>query len=274
MNWKRSIVCLLLLLFVTETALAWPRLFRRRRRPQQAYSSAGYRQTYDDQYAQLPASSAVYDWEALAKADASDYIPDYIPIVLTEPISGELEVKLTCLNHSTVTHTIKTQLKDGRAEVRHESIRPGTMYRLCAAFEGKERIAGPYFAATSGDSRQARGRRAIIVRYFEQYWRKENGWSYHNTNCDAGYRWAIQPYAAHPYYYHNGYHLAGLDQEGMIHGDRCANAAHAWMALAYDEDTGNIWCIDSNYGSTIMVVVRQPSGCSVGHLTEDHFYEE
>ncbi len=156
MNLKNSLVCLLLLFVVTETALAWPRL----RRGRQSYSSSGnssYGQVYDDQYLDLPASSAAYNWEAIEKIDATDYIP----IVLDEAINGKLEVKLTCLNNSADTHTIQAELKDGRAEVRHGSIKPGTMYRLCATIDGKQRIRGPYFTATSGDNVEARGRRRI-----------------------------------------------------------------------------------------------------------------
>jgi len=266
MNWKNLIVCLLLTLFVMETAMAWPRL-RRRRRSYSSSSISSYGQRYDDQYRDLPTSSAIYDWDAIAKIDAADHIP----IVLDEPINGKLEVKLTCLNNTANTHTIEARLKEGRAEVRHESIKPGTMFRLCAAIDGKERIGGPYFTATSGDSAEARGRRQIIVRYFEQYWRKENGWSYHDTNCSAGYRWAVRPYAALPRYRHNSHNLATFDKDGMIHGDRCASSSHVWMALAHDEHTGNIWCIDSNFNSTIMVIRRRSGGWSVGHLTADHF---
>ena len=267
MNWKNSIVCLLLVLLVAETALAWPR--GRRRTHSYSSSSSSYGQTYDDQYRNLPKSSAIYDWDAIAKIDAADYIP----IVLDEPISGELEVKLTCLNNSDQTHTIQTKLKDGQAEVRHESIKPGTVYRLGAAIDGKERIPGPYFTATSGDSPEARGRRQIIVRYFEQYWRKENGWSYYDSNCEAGYRWAVRPFAAIPRYNQSSNNLMAFDKDGMIHGDKCANSSHVWMALAYDEHEGSIWCIDSNFNSTIMVILRQSGGWSVGHLTADHFYE-
>jgi len=265
MNWKNLIVCLLLTWFATETAMAWPRRWRRQR----SYNSnvSSYRQTYDDQYRDLPTSSAIYDWDEIAKIDAADHIP----IVLDEPINGQLEVKLTCLNNSADTHTIQTQLADGRAEVRHESIAPGTMYRVCAAIDGKERLAGPYFTATSGDDVEASGRRQIIVRYFEQYWRKENGWSYHDTNCAAGYRWAIRPFASTPRNNHSGYNLADFDESGMIHGDRCATSSHVWMALAVDDHTGNVWCIDSNFNSTIMVILRKSSGWSVGHLTADHF---
>jgi hypothetical protein len=267
MNWKKTIVCLFLTLFLAETAMAWPRILRRRRR---ANDLSSYGQVYDDHYRDMPTSSVIYDWDEIAKIDAADYVP----IVLNEPINGKIEVKLTCLNHSADTHTIEAELKDGRAEIRHESIAPGTMYRLCAAIDGEERIAGPYFTATSDDSLEARRRRQIIVRYFEQYWRKENGWSYHDTNCEAGYRWAIRPYAAVPRYHHNSQDLVALDREGMIHGDKCANRSHVWMALAYDEETGDIWCIDSNFNSTIMVIVRRPGGWSVGHLTAAHFREE
>jgi hypothetical protein len=224
-------------------------------------------QVYDDQYHDLTTASEVYDWEAIAQIDAADYIP----IVLDEPVDGMLEVKLTCLNNSAETHTIETRLEAGVAEIRHASIVPGTMYRLCAAINGKERIAGPYFTATSSDSVEARCRRQIIVRYFEQYWRKENGLSYYDTNCEAGYSWAIQPFAMTPRYNHNSHSLATFDKEGMIHGDKCATSSHVWMALAYDEHTGNIWCIDSNFNSTIMVIVRSSGGWSVGHLTPDHF---
>lgn len=267
MNRKNFTLCLLLLVFVTETAMAWPRLGRRRQ-SYQSYNSS-YGQVYDDQYLSLPTASAVYDFEAIAQIDAADYIP----IVLDEPISGKLEVKLTCLNNSAETYTIQAELQDGRANVRHESIRPGTMYRLCAAIDGKERIAGPYFTATSGDSPEARGRRQIIVRYFEQYWRKENGWSYYDANCEAGYGWAVRPFAAMPRYHYNSHNLVAFDKDGMIHGDKCANSTHVWMALAYDEHTAKIWCIDSNFNSTIMVILRQSAGWSVGHLTSDHFRE-
>ena len=266
MNCKNSIVCLLLLFFVTETAMAWPRIARRR----QSYSSSNsssYGQVYDDHYVNLPTSSAVYDWEAIAEIEAADFIP----IVLDEPISGKLEVKLTSLNNSAETHTIQAELKDGRADVRHESIKSGTMYRLGAVIDGKERIAGPYFTATSGASPEARGRRRIILRYFEQYWRKENGWSYYDANCESGYRWAVRPFAALPRYSHNSHNLIAFDKDGMIHGDKCANSSHVWMALAYDEHKGGIWCIDSNFNSTIMVIFRKSAGWSVGHLTEDHF---
>jgi len=225
---------------------------------------------YDDQYLDMTISAAIYDWEEIAKIDAADYIP----IVLNEPINGKLEVKLTCLNQSTETYTIEAELKDGRAEVRHETIAPGTMYRLCAAIDGKERIAGPYFTATSGDSIEARARRQIIVRYFEQYWRKENGLSYHDTNCEAGYRWAIRPYAKVPNYRNDSHDLAALDRDGMIHGDKCASRSHVWMALAYDDANGDIWCIDSNFNSTIMVIIRQSGGWSVGHLTDDDLRTE
>jgi hypothetical protein len=269
MFWRKSIFCLLLVFFVAESAMAWPRVFRRRRGYSSSSGAARYGQIYDDQYLDLPTSSAIYDWDAIAKIDA----PNFIPIVLDEPINGKLEVKLTCLSNSAETHTIKTRLNKGRANVRHKSIKPGTMYRLCAAINGKERIAGPHFTATSGDSLEARGRRRIVVRYFEQYWRKENGWSYYDTNCEAGYRWAIRPHALVPRYYHNGYSLANFDKEGMIHGDKCANSSHVWMALAYDEHTGNIWCIDSNFNSTIMVIQRRSAGWSVGHLTDDHFHD-
>ena len=196
MSRKNSIVCLLLVLFVAETALAWPRIIDRRRRSSSSSSSgaSSYGQVYDDQYLNLPTSSAVYDWEAIAEIEAADFIP----IVLDEPISGKLEVKLTSLNNSVETHTIQAELKDGRADVRHESIKSGTMYRLGAVIDGKERIAGPYFTATSGASPEARGRRRIILRYFEQYWRKENGRSYYDANCEAGYGWAIRPFAALP----------------------------------------------------------------------------
>lgn len=268
MNLKKSIVCLLLILFVTETALAWPSVFRRRRSAT-SNNISSYGQVYDDQYLALPEASAIYDWEAIGKIDAADYIP----IVLDEPISGQLEVKLTCLNNSAETHTIKTELKDGRANVRHESIKPGTMYRLCAAIDGKQRIVGPYFTATSGSSREARGRRGIIIRYFEQYWRKENGWSYYDSNCEAGYRWAVRPFALIPRFAHSGHNLAGFDKDGMIHGDKCANSSHVWMALAYDEHQKSVWCIDSNFNSTIMVILRQSGSWSVAHLTSDNFEE-
>lgn len=268
MNCKNLTVCLLLTVFVTETAMAWPRGARHRR----SYSSSGnssYGQVYDDQYLRLPTSSAIYDWDEIAKIDAADYIP----IVLDEPISGKLEVKLTSLNNSADTHTIQTELKDGRAEVRHASIRPGAMYRLCAAIDDKQRIPGPYFTATSGDCVEARGRRRIIVRYFEQYWRKENGRSYYDSNCEAGYRWAVRPFAALPRYSHNSHNLIAFAKNGMIHGDKCADSSHVWMALAYDEHKGSIWCIDSNFNSTIMVILRKSGGWSVGRLTADHFSE-
>lgn len=268
MNLKKTIVCLLLLFLVAETAMAWPRVLRRRRAENSAGSSS-YGQVYDDEYRDLPASSAGYDWKAIAKTDAADYIP----IVLSEPLQGQLEVKLTCLSNSAETYTIQAELKDGRAEVRHESIQPGTMYRLCAAIDGQRRVRGPYFTATSGNSLEARGRRQIIIRYFEQYWRKENGLSYYDANCEAGYRWAIQPFAATPRYRHSSHNLRGFDEAGMIHGDKCANSSHVWMALAYDEHQGSIWCIDSNFNSTIMVIMRPSGGWSVGHLTPDHFYE-
>lgn len=266
MSWKRAIVCLLLTFFLAEIAMAWPRILRRRR----SFNGSSYGQVYDDQYLDLETSAAIYDWEEIAKIDAADYIP----IVLNEPVNGRLEVKLTCLHNSADTHTIEAELKDGRAEIRHESIAPGTMYRLCAAIDGKERISGPYFTATSGESHEARARRQIIVRYFEQYWRKENGWSYHDTNCEAGYRWAVRPYAKVPAYRHGSGDLAALDKDGMIHGDKCANRSHTWMALAYDEATGEIWCIDSNFNSTIMVIMRQSGGWSVGHLTGTHLRRE
>ena len=266
MNWRRTVICLFLTMFLAETAMAWPRILRRRR----GYNNSSYGQVYDDHYLDMKSASAIYDWDEIAKIDATDYIP----IVLNEPVNGKLEVKLTCLNHSADTHTIEAELKDGRAEIRHESIQPGTMYRLCAAIDGKERITGPYFTATSGDSLEAQRRRQIIVRYFEQYWRKENGWSYHDTNCEAGYRWAIHPYSTVPRYRHDSSDLAALDRDGMIHGDKCASRSHVWMALAYDEETGDIWCIDSNFNSTIMVIIRQSGGWSVGHLTADHLRRE
>lgn len=266
MNVQKLTVCLLLSLLVAQTAMAWPRLRRR------GYSStaASYGQVYDDQYRDKPASSAVYDWDEIAKIDAKDYIP----IVLDEPVNGTLEVKLTCLSNSEETYTVEAELKEGRAEVRHESIQPGTMYRLCALVNGEQRLHGPYFTATSGDSREAWGRRQIIVRYFEQYWRKENGLSYYDTNCAAGYRWAIRPFAASPGYRYSSGNLASFDKEGMIHGDRCATSSHVWMALAYDEHTGQIWCIDSNFNSTIMVIKRYSGGWSVGHLSESSFYQD
>jgi len=267
MSWKRAIACLLLTLMVAEVAMAWPR--RRRSR----YSSSGavtFGQKYDDAYRDLKAASAVYDWEEIAKIDAADYIP----VILDKPINGQIEVKLTSLHDSSKTYTIQVGMKDGRAEIRHESIEPGSMYRLCASIDGKQRIAGPYFTATSGDSTEARARQKIIVRYFQQYWQKENGMSYYDSNCEAGYRWAIQPFAKIPGYNHSGANLPEFDKKGMIHGDKCANSSHTWMALAYDAHTGNVWCIDSNFNSTIMVIQRRPSGYSVGHLTAAHIYQE
>lgn len=264
MSWRNSIFCLLLTLFVVETAFAWP---RSRRRSFNSSVSSSYGQVYDDQYLDLPTSSAVYNWEAIAEIEAADYLP----IVLDKPVLGELEVKLTCLNNSAETYTVKTQLTDGRAEVRHESIQPGTMYRLCAAIDGKERIAGPYFTATSGESTEARGRRRIIIRYFEQYWRKENGRSYYDANCEAGYLWAVRPFAAVPRYLHSAANLVQFDKDGMIHGDKCADSSHVWMALAYDEHRGRVWCIDSNFNSTIMVILRQAGGWSVGRLSPSLF---
>lgn len=267
-NWNRLILCLLLVLFAAETAMAWPR----RRRRSNNYSSSGassYGQVYDDQYRDLATSKAIYDWDAIAEIDAADYIP----IVLDEPVNGKLEVKLTCLSNTAETYTIEAKLKEGRAELRHEVIEAGTMYRLCAAIDGKERIPGPYFTATSGEDLEAKGRRQIVIRYFEQYWRKENGWSYYDSNCEAGYRWALRPFALLPRYRHNSHNLKSFDKEGMIHGDKCATSSHVWMALAYDEHTGNIWCLDSNFNSTIMVIKRKSGGWSVGHLTASHFYE-
>ena len=82
MNWKNLIVCLLFTLFLTEMAMAWPRL--RRRRSYRSSSVSSYRQRYDDQYRDLPKSPAIYDWAAIAKIDAADYIP----IVLDDPING------------------------------------------------------------------------------------------------------------------------------------------------------------------------------------------
>ncbi|NLF68982.1 MAG: hypothetical protein GX575_07985 [Candidatus Anammoximicrobium sp.] len=268
MNRKTLVFCLLLIFCATELAMAWPRVLRRRR-SSNSYDSTSFGQVYDDEYPNLPASSAIYDWGEIAKIDAADYIP----IVLDEPISGDLEVKLTCLSNSAETLTIQAKLENGRTELRHESIKPGTMYRLCASIDGKQRIVGPYFTATSGDSIEARGRRQIVIRYFEQYWRKENGWTYHDANCEAGYRWAVRPYAAVPRYDYNSHNLISFDKEGMIHGDKCANSSHVWMALAYDEHEGKIWCLDSNFNSTIMVILRQSAGWSVAHLTADHFRE-
>ncbi len=267
MNWRKLTVCLVLSLLITEVAMAWPRLRRRRSYTSSTSSCA---QVYDDQYVDKPVSSAIYDWDAIAEIDSADSIP----IVLNEPVNGKLEVKLTCLSDSAETYTIEARLKDGRADIRHESIQPGTMYRLCALINSEQRIAGPYFTATSGESREAWGRRQIIVRYFEQYWRKENGWSYYDTDCVAGYRWAIRPYAATPGHRHSSASLASLDEEGMIHGDRCATSSHVWMALAYDNHTGRIWCIDSNFNSTIMVIKRNSTGWSVGHLTKTHFHRD
>jgi hypothetical protein len=268
MNWKKSLLGLLVVLFVAETAMAWP---RRRRRSYSTSSSgaSSYGQVYDNHYRNLSASSAIYDWDAVAEIDATDYIP----IVLDEPVSGKLEVKLQCLSNTAETYTIETKLKEGRAELRHECIEPGSMYRLCAAINGEERIRGPYFTATSGEDTEARGRRKIVLRYFEQYWRKENGWSYYDSNCEAGYRWAVRPFALLPRYRHNSHNLASFDKKGMIHGDKCATSSHVWMALAYDDHTGNIWCLDSNFNSTIMVIKRKSGGWSVGHLTVDHFYK-
>ena len=67
MNWKKTIVCLFLTLFLAETAMAWPRIFRRRR----AYNLSSYGQVYDDRYGDIPTSSAIYDWDEIAKIDAA-----------------------------------------------------------------------------------------------------------------------------------------------------------------------------------------------------------
>jgi len=264
MNWKKSVVCLLLVLFLIDVSMAWPR----RRRGSDSVAAFG--QVYDNQYQKLPNSAAIYDWDEIAKIDAVDYIP----IVLSEPLSGKIEVKLTCLNNSKEVYTIEATLKDGRADIRHKAIQPGQMYCLSAAIDGKKRLVGPYFTATSGKSAEARGRRQIIIRYFEQYWLKENGYDYYNANCEMGYRWAIQPYASLPDYDYTGMDLKELAEKGMIHGDKCSSASHTWMALAYDQHTGNIWCIDSNFNHTIMVIQRQPGGWSVGHLQPAHFQRE
>ena len=64
MSWKKSIVCLLLALFITHEASAWPRW--RRPRSFRGFASS-YGQVYDDQYLKLETSSAVYDWEEIAK---------------------------------------------------------------------------------------------------------------------------------------------------------------------------------------------------------------
>ena len=50
----------------------------------------------------------------------------------------------------------------------------GTMYRLCAAIDGKERIAEPYFTATSGDSPESRGRRRGGIA--RNGWRRNSWW--------------------------------------------------------------------------------------------------
>jgi hypothetical protein len=267
MSCRKAIACTLLFLLLAETAMAWP-IVRRRRRGSSGAVTIG--QVYDDAYLDQATSNATYDWDEIAKTDAIDYIP----IVLDQPINGKLEVKLTSLHNSEKTHTISVPMKNGHAKVKHKSIEPGSMYRLCVSIDGKQRVAGPYFTATSGKSAEARGRRQIVVRYFEQYWRKENGYSYYNTNCEAGYQWAIQPYSQLPGLYHTGGNLPEFDEQGMVHGDKCRSSSHTWMALAYDAHTGNVWCIDSNFSSTIMVIQRRPTGYSVGHLTADHIYQE
>ena len=45
--------------------------------------------------AEVQAFSAITIWDAIPKIDAADYVP----ILLGEPISGKLEVTLTCLDN-------------------------------------------------------------------------------------------------------------------------------------------------------------------------------
>ncbi len=177
-------------------------------------------------------------------------------------------------------------------------VQPQKVYRLFvklhrqAAQYGPDtvlgRIPGPYYVATSGDSLIQRARQQIAMRTFREWYCTERGWPRdggYRMDCHAYYLWATGFCTVGASYgqanlgrlfrgqtpYRGGSEIDDVTDEEPIHGDYVRIPGHTFMLLAYDENLGQVWTMEGNFGRSIEIAIRSVgSGWQFGHLAAEH----
>jgi len=177
-------------------------------------------------------------------------------------------------------------------------IEPAKVYRLFVNLHrksetyGKEsvlgRIASPYYAATSGETRIDRARQQIVMRTFREFYYRKQGWNSgerYSMDCYAYYMWAtgfctvgaqnertqLDRLFGNGVPYNSGGQIPQLGTKGPIHGDYVRKPGHSFMLLAYDPQQRHVWTMEGNFNSTVEVAIRSVgSDWTVGHLRDQH----
>jgi hypothetical protein len=151
----------------------------------------------------------------------------------------------------------------------------------------------PFYGATGGVTRLANARAAIAMRALGEVddWRR--GWTRGKPYlvgrwCERFYSWNIDEHVYTAY--RNGYDPRTFSRHGAlmsgsewrevaekqnIMGDHIRIQGHGFMVLSYDEDLGQAWTIEGNFGNTVALTNRRIQNYwSVGTLVEGMLREE
>ncbi len=227
---RKTLVSLLLLVFVAtlvcETASAVPR----RRRSNNYYYTGGFTQVAaktDDETAGYRKLAVYCDYDAAQSEDVAfaDRIRVFMNIWDQEILDSEeplvAEVKITDTSNSDTSHIRRvpvtlSEVADeeyqlgtfdlSNAEGEEAIIDPATVYQLFITLHresdayGEEtawgRLPSPYYVVTSGKSRLEKARQQIVMRTFREWYYTERGWNRnarYPMDCHAYYRWATGP---------------------------------------------------------------------------------
>jgi hypothetical protein len=225
-----------------------------------------------------------------------------------EPLVAEVKITNTSDSETSYVKRVPVTLNEvadeeyqvgtfelSNAAAEEAMIHPATVYRLFITLHRESdeygettawgRLPGPYYVATSGDSRLERARQRIVMCTFREWYYTERGWNrnaHYPMDCHAYYRWATGPWTVGASdgwanlgalfgTYHSGSHIAELMESDRIHGDYVRYPGHTFMLLSYDANSGYVWTMEANFNQTIEICLRSvDSGWTVGHLVADH----
>ncbi len=177
-------------------------------------------------------------------------------------------------------------------------VEPAQVYRLFVNLHRKSktydkstvlgRIHAPYYVATSGKTRLQRARRKVVMRTFKELYYAKQGWNSggdYVMDCYAYYMWATGPVTVGAQNnrtilgrlfggrtpFRSGGDIEEIAKEDAIHADYVRIPGHSFMLLAYDEENGQVWTMEGNFGRSIEIAIRSVgSGWTVGHLQDEH----
>jgi len=260
-----------------------------------------------------------YDYD-LARSEGVEYrgsIKVFLRITDESVLAADgrviAEVKFTDLSNYHVNKAVvvpvsidrsaEGALKPATFEIRNDPtnnrlVEPAKVYRLFINLRHKNEkgemsaplgcVRGPYYAATSGETRLERARHQIVMRTFKEFYYRQRGWrtgEKYPMDCYSYYMWAtgfctvgakngrtqLASLFGGDILYNDGQDIPKLDGENPIHGDYVRKPGHSFMLLAYDPQLKHVWTMEGNFNSTIEVVVRSiSSSWKVGHLRDRH----